>query len=89
MKKMHGVESESRRSPDPIAGSKWVTYRGYSDDFKLELKPTGSAEVPFVGILRYTERVYQCPSVAMRGCTVASVIPVTEIFRYQDGRWIY
>jgi hypothetical protein len=42
-----------------------------------ELRPTGNAQAPWVGLLRYCE---QTPS--------KSTI-VTEIFRYQANKWMY
>lgn len=45
--------------------------------FETELKPTGSRQAPWVGLLRYCE---QTPS--------KSTI-VTEIFRFQAGKWVY
>lgn len=91
MQKMHRVEADQRRNPTvrPGAERALVTYRGYEDDYEIELRATGHPTSPYVGILRYTERVYSCDSVKALDCTVASRIPVTEIFRLQAGRWIY
>ena len=66
-----------------------VTYRGFDDAFTVELRPTGHPTAPFVGILRYNEQVFSCNGVDASKCSVASSLPVTEIFRYQGGRWIY
>ena len=65
------------------------TYRGYGDDYSIELRPTSHAAAPYVGLLRYTENVYSCSSADAKDCRIASSVPVTEIFRYQDGRWSY
>jgi hypothetical protein len=91
MKKSRGLEARHRAKPTvkPGAAMPLVTYRGYSDDYHLELRPTGHPSAPYVGLLRYTELVYSCRSVAAKDCSIASSIPVTEIFRYQDGRWTY
>lgn len=91
MQKMARVEADQRRNPTvrPGAEHTLVTYRGYEDDYEIELRATGHPTSPYVGILRYTERVYSCDSVKALQCTVASRIPVTEIFRLQAGRWIY
>ena len=66
-----------------------VTYRGFEEGFTVELRPTGHPAAPFVGILRYNEQVYSCNGVDASKCSVASSLPVTEIFRYQGGRWVY
>ena len=55
----------------------------------MELRPTGHPASPYIGILRYSEQLYTCQDLSSGQCTVASTSPVTEIFRYQDGRWIY
>lgn len=91
MAKVRTMEAQARRNPTvrPGATGPLVTYRGYGDAFDTELRPTGHATAPYVGILRYEERVYSCSDAGASDCTVASVIPVTEIFRFQQGRWIY
>ena len=55
----------------------------------MESRPTEPRFAPFVGILRYNEQVYNCNGVDATKCSVSSSLPVTEIFRYQGGRWIY
>jgi hypothetical protein len=55
----------------------------------VEVKATDSATNPYVGILHYTEERYQCPDAADEDCTLVDSTPVTEIFRYQNGAWIY
>lgn len=65
------------------------TYRDYGDDVRVELKPTGSPDIPYVGLLRYTEQNHTCAGAGHTNCTVSSSIPVTEIFRFQNGRWVY
>lgn len=81
MKKMAAAEAHEKAK---AAGG---AYRGYGDDFQIELKPTGSATAPYVGLLRYQER--QCAAGGGRSCKVVGTTRVTEIFRYQGGRWIY
>ena len=89
MNRVHKLEDEQRRNPSvrPGAAAPMVTYRGYGDDYSIELRPTGHASAPYIGLLRYTEHVYSCATTSE--CTVASSVPVTEIFRFQDGRWVY
>jgi hypothetical protein len=91
MAKMGENEAQSRKNPtvQPGPSENLVTYRGFGEDFTVELRPTGHPAAPFVGILRYNEQVYNCNGVGASKCSVASSLPVTEIFRYQGGRWIY
>ncbi len=91
MTKMAKNEAQNRESPTVHPGSSEniVTYRGFGEDFTVELRPTGHPSAPFVGILRYNEQVYSCEGVSASKCSVISSLPVTEIFRYQGGRWIY
>jgi hypothetical protein len=91
MAKVHGQEQRERRKPRVAAGpgSALFTYRGYGEEFRTELRSTGQAAAPFVGLLHYTEHVYSCKDLEGGACTVASTVPVTEIFRYQGGRWAY
>jgi hypothetical protein len=85
------LQTQDRSKPTMRAGANGtqVTYRGYGDDYTVELRPTGHPSAPFVGLLRYTELMYSCPSPSASDCTVASRVPVTEIFRYENGRWSY
>jgi hypothetical protein len=91
MAKMAENEAQNRKSPtvQPGPSENIVTYRGFGEDFTVELRPTGHPSAPFVGILRYNEQVYSCEGVSASKCSVVSSLPVTEIFRYQGGRWIY
>ena len=88
MDKVKRLEAENRKKPTVQASAQGTrtTYRGYGDDFSIELRPTGQTIAPYIGLLRYEERVYSC---VKGSCSVASTVPVTEIFRMQDGRWIY
>ena len=91
MKKVHALEAHNRANPEVQTGATEpvVTYRGYASDYALELRPTGHAKAPWVGLIRYTELLYSCRTVAADDCSVASSVPVTEIFRYSNGRWAY
>jgi hypothetical protein len=88
MEKAQQLEAEQKEKPAirPGASAPLVTYRGYGDDYSVELRPTGHSQAPYIGLLRYTEHLYSCVD---KECTVASTVPVTEIFRFQDGRWVY
>jgi hypothetical protein len=91
MNKVRALEERNRANPQVQTGASEpiVTYRGYGEDYSLELRPTGHAKAPWVGLLRYTEILYSCRSVEATTCSQASAVPVTEIFRYADGRWTY
>jgi hypothetical protein len=91
MAKMQENEAQNRENPtvQPGPSENIVTYRGFDEGFTVELRPTGHPVAPFVGILRYNEQVYSCNGVDASKCSVASSLPVTEIFRYQGGRWVY
>jgi hypothetical protein len=91
MAKMHRVEADNKKSPKirPTANANYVGYRGFGKDYTVELRPTGRPTAPFIGILRYTERMYSCRDVVSSKCTIASSSPVTEIFRYSGGAWRY
>lgn len=91
MDKMERVERRNRTSPEirPSGAGKLVTYKGYGGDFKIEIKQTGYAKAPFVGLLRYTEQTFTCTDERATRCRIASTVPVTEIFRFQNGRWVY
>jgi len=91
MEKMERVETSNRATPEirPYGSRTLVTYKGYGSDFRTEIKHTGYAPAPFVGVLRYSEQLYTCVDTRATRCRLASTTPVTEIFRFQDGRWVY
>lgn len=91
MARAHALEAKQRANPTVRPGTDRpvFTYRGFADDYEVELRPTGQSRSPYVGLLRYTEQVYTCPTASAEGCEIASSVPVTEIFRFQDGRWTY
>ncbi len=91
MAKMAETEAQNRKNPtvQPGPSENLVTSRGFGEDFTVELRPTGHPSAPFVGILRYNEQVYSCKGIDASKCSVSSSLPVTEIFRYQGGRWVY
>ena len=91
MEKMERAEAANRREPSVQSrnGRTYVTYRGYGESFDIELRPTGSSRTPYVGLLRYKEILFACADPSASRCRAASRTPVTEIFRFQDGRWVY
>jgi hypothetical protein len=88
MQKMARVESDNRAKPK-LAPNGSASYRGYADDFQIELKPTGSSTAPWVGILRYNEMLYSCLDRVAKSCSPSKTTRVTEIFRFQGGKWVY
>jgi len=86
MKKMKRAEESGRKR-----ASARHSYRAFADSsMQTQLRPTGSTKAPYVGLLRYQEQQIRCQDPkTRRGCKVVSTTPVTEIFRFQDGHWVY
>jgi len=91
MDKVRDLELEGQARPTVRVGATEpvVTYRGFGEDYTVELQPTGHPAAPYLGLLRYTEHVYSCRGIEASECNVAATVPVTEIFRFQYGRWNY
>jgi len=66
-----------------------ATYREVGGDFETELQPTGRPDSPYVGVLRYSEQVMACADLHASACHPVSTVPVTEVFRFREGRWVY
>jgi hypothetical protein len=90
--------SLSRGVPRPEDGARFsaprapgqpepFTYRDHGGAFAIQMKPTGNAASPFVGILSYTENVYVCRGSTRDDCELVESSPITEIFPFRDGRW--
>jgi hypothetical protein len=69
-------------------------YVCYGPECEFSIKETVSPETPFVGILHYSEKhflkkgetrqkAFQSPGM------LTEKIPVTEIFRFTRGKWVY
>lgn len=86
MQKMQASTATRSTGPEANGG---VRFSRYASDFTTELRATGSETAPFVGLLRYREDQMACKDVAATQCEVESATNVTEIFRWQGGRWIY
>jgi hypothetical protein len=91
MQKMARLESQNRAKPTLASqsGAMVASYRGYDDDYVIELKPTASSTAPWVGILRYHELTYTCADKSTASCAPSKKMRVTEIFRFQGGKWVY
>ncbi len=83
MAKLGRAESGNR------ASIKNGSYRGFGKDFHTQLRATGNPVSPYIGMLQYTELVYQCSRPGGKSCRVASTVSVMEIFRFRSGRWLY
>jgi hypothetical protein len=88
MQRLHRVEAQNKSSVLGN-GSTTLSYRGFDQDFKTELRSTGNPKAPYVGMIRYLEREYRCSDSRALDCRVEKTTPITEVFRFQDGRWVY
>ena len=66
-----------------------ASYREVASEFETELQATGRPGTPYVGVLRYTENVVNCADLRGTNCRVVTTLPVTEVFRLREGRWVY
>ncbi|MAE93956.1 MAG: hypothetical protein CL910_04795 [Deltaproteobacteria bacterium] len=91
MKKMERAEASNRAQARPTRlGRGWqLRYRAYGGALRTRLRSTGHAAAPFVGVLSYDEEEMVCENARADRCRIAGTTPVTEIFRYQNGRWVY
>lgn len=69
-------------------------YTGYTKDYDICIKATGSELCPYIGLLKYKEIRYKNGAQTFKGAQSGpskSVFeyPVTEIFRYSNGEWQY
>lgn len=60
---------------------------------EVTLKPTKSAEVPYVGIISYLETVYECTGADAKAAkkgnfTAVRATKMTEIYRYVNNKWV-
>lgn len=81
MQELHRLEAQGR-----AAGPRQGGYRAFGPDYAVTLKATGNARAPWVGLIRYAEHEFACRSA---GCSRAATRNVTEVFRFQGGRWVY
>jgi hypothetical protein len=88
MDRLHRVEAQNKSNARGN-GATAVSYRGYDHEFRTELRPTGNTKAPYIGMIRYVEREYRCADSRALDCRVEKTTPVTEVFRFQDGRWVY
>jgi hypothetical protein len=62
-------------------------YVCYGPECEFSIKETVSPETPFVGILHYSEKHFLKKGETRQMLT--EKIPVTEIFRFTRGKWVY
>jgi hypothetical protein len=91
MQKMARLETQNRAKPTLASqsGATVASFRGYENDYVIELKPTGSSSAPWVGILRYHELQYTCADKSTASCAPSKKMRVTENFRFQGGKRVY
>lgn len=84
-------EAENRRKAPvySVDSEAVIRFDGYGAEYETQVKPTKSAQTPFVGILRYKEHTYTCLRDDSTRCTVTRSVPVSEIFSFRNGRWTY
>lgn len=83
------ARARTRPRVRPGAEAPIVTYLGYGEEFRTELRATESSSSPYIGLLHYTENLYSCTDALATQCGIASSTPVTEVFRFRDGVWSY
>ncbi len=86
----HKSQAQVVESPDGFA----VEYIGYIPDRHINVKKTNSSDTPYVGILTYLEKKLRCAGKtkedALKGpFEQVETSPVSEIFRFTKGKWVY
>lgn len=89
MKQLNRGEARTTTELGVASKNAPVRFRLYGDDYQVELRATGSTRAPWVGILRYSEAVYRCTDADASRCRLADRRPVSEVFRFQNGKWVY
>lgn len=97
MSRLAQVNRENSRDlkPEPAANGRLVgRYVSYGPDSAREVRRTDSKATPYVGIIRYAQKVMEKEGDTPQRLkdhpgVPTSEIQVTEIFRYTGGRWVY
>ncbi len=71
-----------------------ANYTSYGPNCQVVVKKTDSKAAPYVGLISYPEKRIVKKGRTLKEVTddpgkVESETPVTEIFRFQNGHWIY
>ncbi|HEY8121368.1 MAG TPA: hypothetical protein VII78_08620 [Myxococcota bacterium] len=73
-----------------VANARFATERKrLRNTYEMDLRATGSAQAPWVGVLSYCEVALKCETNAETSCRPSSSVVVKEMFRYQAGQWVY
>ncbi|UKL12989.1 hypothetical protein [Dissulfurimicrobium hydrothermale] len=69
-------------------------YVCYGPECNISIKRTGSKETPYVGMIYYSEKQVLKKGPTRQDAlndpgTPIEEVPVTEIFRYTKGKWVY
>jgi hypothetical protein len=73
-----------------IAAARFATDRKrLRETYEMELRPTGSSQAPYVGVLSYCEVTLECAGAAVESCKPSRSTVVKEMFRFQAGKWVY
>lgn len=83
---MTRLQSSGTAPPGPRGK---LTLHEYDESFTTEIRPTGHPVAKYVGLLRYVDRELTCAADSPTRCAITAATRVTEIFRYEDGAWIY
>jgi hypothetical protein len=96
MAKLDRIGEMNIRAPDITPSDQGFVgrYVCYGPECEFSIKETGSPETPFIGVLHYWEKHFlkkgetwqktiQSPGM------LTDKIPVTEIFRFTQGKWVY
>ena len=92
MQKMERLESQNRAKPklESQVGTTVASYRGYADDFQIELTPD---RLFHRALGRHPplqrDDLHVRGSARRRAAAPSKNTRVTEIFRFQGGKWIY
>lgn len=98
MAKLEGINKLNSKNvgikmsqPDGLYMGKYICY---GPECKTSIKKTDSAETPYIGLIHYSEKQILKKGVNMQDAlndpgTTIEETPVTEIFRFSRGRWIY
>lgn len=96
MKKLEGINNANRANfkIQAVDGGYSCCYVHYGPDREFWIKRTDSPVTPFVGFLQYSEKTIQKygktqEEVMQNVERVIAETPVTEIFRYSKGKWVY
>lgn len=96
MKKLEDINNANRAKLkiQAVDGGFSCCYVHYGPEREFWIKRTDSPVTPFVGFLRYSEKTLQKygktqEEVLQNVERVIAETPVTEIFRYSKGKWVY